>query len=74
MSAAIGGTPLEKAADIMLIAASNEEASFGFEPSCSTVSQMVALDCLYIMITNRMNDEAQRFFRITCDAIESERE
>lgn len=68
------GTPLEKASDIMLISASNEEASFGFEPSCSTVSQMVALDCLYIMITNRMKEEAQRFFRITCEAIESERE
>lgn len=68
------GTPLEKVSDIMIISASNEEASFGFEPSCSTVSQMVALDCLYIMVTNRMKDEAQECFRLTCEAIESERE
>lgn len=68
------GTPLEKTADLMIVSASNEEASFGFEPSCSTVSQMVALDCLYIMITNRMKEEAQRFFRTTCAALESERE
>ena len=68
------GTPLEQASDIMLVSASNENASFGFEPSCSTVSQMVALDCLYIMITTRMKEEAQRFFQITCEAIESERE
>ena len=68
------GTPLEKVSDLMIISSSNEEASFGFEPSCSTVSQMVALDCLYIMVTNRMKEEAQHIFRITCEAIESERE
>ena len=68
------GTPLEKISDLMIISSSNEEASFGFEPSCSTVSQMVALDCLYIMVTNRMKEEAQHIFRITCEAIESERE
>lgn len=68
------GTPLEEVADMMLVTSSNEEASFGFEPSCSTVSQMVALDCLYILITNRMKEEAQECFRVTCEAIESERE
>ena len=68
------GTPLEKGADIMLVTSSNEEASFGFEPSCSTVAQMVMLDCLYIMITNSMKEEAQRCFRVTCEAIETERE
>ena len=68
------GTPLEKVADIMLVTSSNEEASFGFEPSCSTVAQMVMLDCLYIMITNSMKEEAQRCFRVTCEAIETERE
>lgn len=68
------GTPLEKVSDIMLVSSSNEDASFGFEPSCSTVSQMVMLDCLYIMITNRMKEEARECFRITCEAIESERE
>lgn len=68
------GTPLEKISDIMLVASNNEEASFGFEPSCSTVSQMVMLDCLYIMITQRMKEEAQQCFLKSCDAIESERE
>lgn len=68
------GTPLEEVADIMLIASSNEEAQFGFEPSCSTVAQMVLLDCLYIMITNRMKEEAQKYFAVTCEAIETERE
>lgn len=68
------GTPLEQVADLMLVSSSNEEASFGFEPSCSTVAQMVMLDCLYIMITNRMKEEAQECFQITCEAIESERE
>ncbi|MDO4633461.1 MAG: MurR/RpiR family transcriptional regulator [Eubacteriales bacterium] len=68
------GTPLERVANIMLVASSNEDASLGFEPSCSTISQMVLLDCLYILITNRMREEAKQCFRITCQAIESERE
>lgn len=68
------GTPLEEVADIMLVSSSNEDASFGFEPSCSTVAQMVMLDCLYIMITTRMKEEAQQCFQITCEAIETERE
>lgn len=67
-------TPLEELADIMLVSSSNEEASFGFEPSCATVAQMVILDCLYIMITNKMKEEARECFRLTCEAIESERE
>lgn len=68
------GTPLEEICDIMLITSSNEETSFGFEPSCATVAQMVTLDCLYILITKRMKDEATECFRLTCEAIESERE
>ena len=38
------GTPLDEICDIMLVASSNEETSFGFEPSCATVAQMVILD------------------------------
>ena len=68
------GTPLEEICDIMLVSSSNEETSFGFEPSCATVAQMVMLDCLYILITNRMKEEASECFRLTCEAIESERE
>lgn len=68
------GTPLENVSDIMLVSSNNEEASFGFEPSCSTIAQMVMLDCLYILITNRMKEEAQECFRVTCEALESERE
>lgn len=68
------GTPLEKIADIMLLASSNEDASFGFEPSCSTISQMILLDCLYIMIANRIKEEAADCFALSCEAIETERE
>lgn len=68
------GTPLEEIADIILVSSSNEESSFGFEPSCATVAQMVILDCLYILITNLMKEEASECFRLTCEAIESERE
>lgn len=68
------GTPLEKTVDILLLASSNEEASFGFEPSCSTIAQMVMLDCLYIMVTNRMKDEAKECFALSCEAIDSEHE
>lgn len=68
------GTPLEQMADIMLFASSNEEASFGFEPSCSTIAQMVLLDCLYIMVTNRMKEEAKEYFALSCEAIDSEHE
>lgn len=68
------GTPLDEICDIMLVASSNEETSFGFEPSCATVAQMVILDCLYILTTNRMKEEASECFRLTCEAIESERE
>ena len=65
---------VDEICDIMLVASSNEETSFGFEPSCATVAQMVILDCLYILITNRMKEEASECFRLTCEAIESERE
>lgn len=67
------GTPLEELADCMLISASNEEGKFGEEPSCSTISQMVLLDCLYIIITNRIQDEAKKYFEETYEAISSER-
>lgn len=65
---------MEEIADIILVSSSNEESSFGFEPSCATVAQMVILDCLYILITNLMKEEASECFRLTCEAIESERE
>ena len=68
------GTPLEEICDIMLVSSSNEETSFGFEPSCATVAQMVMLDCVFILITNSMKEEASECFRLTCEAIESERE
>ena len=68
------GTPLDELCDIMLVSSSNEETSLGFEPSCATVAQMVILDCLYILITNKMKEEASECFRLTCEAIESERE
>ena len=67
-------TPLSRIAEIMLYTTSNEDGSFGFEPACSAVSQMVMLDCLYIMVTNRMREDARRCFDISCRAIESERE
>ena len=65
---------LRIASDIMLVSSSNEETCFGFEPSCATVAQMVMLDCVYILITNSMKEEASECFRLTCEAIESERE
>lgn len=67
-------TPLEKAAHITLKSINNDTANFGFEPSCSTITQMVMLDCLYILITNRLGKSTERCFKITCEAIQGERE
>ncbi len=67
-------TPLEKAAHITLKSVNNDTVSFGFEPSCSTVTQIVMLDCLYILITNRLNESAEKCFKITCKAIQGEKE
>ena len=41
--------PIEDVSDIVLYAIDVERGSFGFEPSGATVSQMVLLDCLYML-------------------------
>lgn len=67
-------TPLEKASHITLRTINNDEADFGFEPSCSSITQMVMLDCIYILVTNRMKESAEECFKATCEAIQGERE
>lgn len=67
-------TPLQRVADITLHTVNNDEANFGFEPSCSTITQMVMLDCLYILVTFRMKEKAEECFNATCEAIQTERE
>ncbi len=67
-------TPLEKICHITLKTVDNEPVDFGLEPSCSTVTQMVMLDCLYILITKRLSTNGERSFKTTCEAIQEERE
>lgn len=67
-------TLLEKVSHITLKTINNDPADFGLEPSCSTVTQMVMLDCLYILITNRLSTSAEKSFKVTCEAIQEERE
>lgn len=42
--------PLEEYADIILRTVNNENLTFGLEPSCATITQMVMLDCVYMLI------------------------
>ena len=67
-------TPLEKEADILLRTVNNDEADFGSEPSCASVTQMVMLDCLYMLVAKRMEGKAEEPFKITRDAIQQEKE
>ncbi len=66
-------TPLEKNCHIILKTVDNEPVDFGLEPSCSTVTQMVMLDCLYILVSKRLSADGEKSFKATCEAIQEER-
>lgn len=66
--------PLEKVSHITLKTINNDPADFGLEPSCSAVTQMVMLDCLYILVTNRLSTSAEKSFKKTHEALQEERE
>lgn len=66
-------TPLEKIADVLLMTSSSEHGTFGVEPSTTSVSQQVLLDCLYVLIYKSLSEEAKKCLQKSKDAIDEER-
>lgn len=65
--------PLEKYCDVILRTVNNENLAFGYEPSCATITQMVMLDCLYMILHLQMEDKAEKYLESTFKALEEER-
>lgn len=66
-------TPIEASADIILRAINNENLNFGYEPSCATVTQMIMLDCLYMVLYMQNKDEVEIGMERSVKAVEEER-
>lgn len=66
-------TPLEKFSDIVLRTVNNENLSLGYEPSCATVTQMIMLDCLYIMLYMKDKEKADQYIKYSIKAVEEEK-
>jgi len=68
------GSPLSEIAGIVLYTTSSHEVSMSnVEPSYESVVQVILLDCLYMIIYMKMQDKANKLFKITADIMESER-
>lgn len=66
-------TPLEDYADIILKTVNNENLTLGYEPSCATVTQMVMLDCLYILLYMMDKEKSDRYIDYSAKAIKEEK-
>ena len=66
-------TPLEQFADIVLKTVNNENLNFGYEPSCATVTQMIMLDCLYILLYLKDKEMSDKYINTSIEAVEEEK-
>ena len=66
-------TPIEDHADIVLKTVNNENLTLGYEPSCATVTQMVMLDCLYILLYMKDKEKSDRYIEYSIKAVEEEK-
>ncbi len=65
--------PLGAYADIVLMTVNNDNVKFGIEPSCATVTQMILLDCIYIMIYLLDKEKSDSYVEVTLEAINQEK-
>ncbi|MEG1844288.1 MAG: MurR/RpiR family transcriptional regulator [Clostridia bacterium] len=66
-------TVMSDYADMMLYAVMSGVREQDFEPSCETVSQMLLVDCLYMLLVVKNKDLVRKCFLNTYQAIEEER-
>ncbi len=66
-------TTLENYADIVLKTVNNENLTLGYEPSCATVTQIVMLDCLYILIYMQDKEMSDQYIEDSVKAVEEEK-
>jgi len=66
-------TPINRHAHCVLCAVADHKTGREYEPSCETVSQILLVDCLYMMLIGRRKALAKQCFLKTQGAIEDER-
>lgn len=66
-------TPMTRHANIVLYAVTNHKSGQEYEPSSETVSQMLLIDCLYMLLVVRRKEQVKRCFMRTQRAIDDER-
>lgn len=65
--------PLEEYADIVLRTVNNENLTFGLEPSCATITQMVMLDCVYMLIYLLNKKQSDAYIEAPIEALDNEK-
>ena len=65
--------PIERQSDILLRTVNNENLSFGYEPSCSAVTQIILLDCLYLALYLKMGDKSDNYIKLSKEALDNQR-
>jgi DNA-binding MurR/RpiR family transcriptional regulator len=66
-------TPMVKHAQIVLCAVTNHKSGQEYEPSSETISQMLLIDCLYMLLVVQRKDKVKQCFVRTQRAIDEER-
>jgi RpiR family carbohydrate utilization transcriptional regulator len=66
-------TPMEKHAQIVLCAVTNHKSGQEYEPSSETISQILLIDCLYMLLVTQRKEKAKQCFVRTQRAIDEER-
>jgi RpiR family carbohydrate utilization transcriptional regulator len=67
------GTPIERMATHMLYTVSSDPIFHSAEPSCTTVTHIALLDCVYMMLVMRDPKPARRLLEEGAEAMEGER-
>lgn len=66
-------TPMVKHAQIVLCAVTNHKSGQEYEPSSETISQMLLIDCLYMLLVVQRKEKVKQCFVRTQRAIDEER-
>ena len=66
-------TPMNRHADVVLCSVTNHKSGQEYEPSCETVSQILLIDCLYMLYVVRRKEQVEQRFLKSQRAIDEER-
>lgn len=66
-------TPMVKYAHIVLCAVTNHKSNQEYEPSSETISQILLIDCLYMLLVVQRKEDVKQCFVRTQRAIDEER-